>query len=44
MLVEDVEDLYYNGVMLLLGLAAKDGDVVHHHLEHFWADSEPEEN
>src|SRR5882724_6615156 len=29
MLVEDIEDLYYNGVMLLLSLAAKDEDVIH---------------
>ena len=29
MLAEDAEDSYYNGVMLLLGLAAKDEDVVH---------------
>ena len=29
MLSEDVEDLYYNGVMLLLSLAAKDEDVIH---------------
>src|SRR5882724_10186450 len=28
MLVEDVEALYYNGVMLLLGLVAKDEDVI----------------
>ena len=29
MLSEDVEDPYYNGVVLLLGLGAKDEDVVH---------------
>jgi len=29
MLVEDVEDPYYNGVMLLLGLATEDEDVIH---------------
>src|SRR5882724_6818105 len=29
MLVEDVEDLYYNGMILLLDLASKDEDVIH---------------
>jgi len=29
MLAEDVEDPYYNGMMLLLGLAAEDEDVIH---------------
>jgi len=29
MLAEDVGDPYYNGMMLLLGLAAKDEDVIH---------------
>ena len=29
MLAENVEDLYYNGVMLILGLAAKDEDAIH---------------
>jgi len=28
MLVEDVKDPYYNGVMLLLGLATKEEDVI----------------
>ena len=29
MLVEDVKDPYYNGVILLLGLATKYEDVIH---------------
>ena len=32
MLVEDVNDPHYNGVVLLLGLAVKDEDVIHHYL------------
>src|SRR5882724_3051982 len=44
MIVEDVEDLYYNGMMLLLSLTAGDEDVVHHCLECHWAVSEAEEH
>jgi len=44
MLVEDVKDPFYNGVAVLLGLAAEDEDVVHHCLEHHQAVSEAKEH